>query len=122
MDIIIKDVEEKDGRYKIYNKDGTGGHWYISKESAEQLSNQVERVVMLDRSEISCENCGHWDVMSDDPLIRRCEGIKNEKNVKDYRNINAYVENNSDYYDEKLITHKNFGCKQFEPKLSEGTT
>ncbi|MBK7381663.1 MAG: hypothetical protein IPJ03_22245 [Ignavibacteriales bacterium] len=35
MDIIIRDVEEIDGQYKIYNKDGTGGHWYITKESAE---------------------------------------------------------------------------------------
>lgn len=42
MDIIIRDVEEKDGRYKIYNKDGTGGHWYITKESAEQFSGQIE--------------------------------------------------------------------------------
>ncbi len=42
MDIIIRDVEEKDGQYKIYNKDGTGGHWYISKESAEEISNLVE--------------------------------------------------------------------------------
>lgn len=45
MDIIIRDVEEKDGQYKIYNKDGTGGHWYISKESAE-IVGQIESLVM----------------------------------------------------------------------------
>jgi len=47
MDIIIRDVEEKDGQYKIYNKDGTGGHWYITKESAEIISSQPEPQVML---------------------------------------------------------------------------
>jgi len=41
MDIIIRDVEEKDGQYKIYNKDGGGGHWYINKESAEKISGSV---------------------------------------------------------------------------------
>ena len=46
MDIIIRDVEEKDGQYKIYNKDGTGGHWYITKESAEKVSGQIEPQVM----------------------------------------------------------------------------
>jgi hypothetical protein len=46
VDIIIRDVEEKDGQYKIYNKDGTGGHWYITKESAEQLSGQIEPQVI----------------------------------------------------------------------------
>lgn len=37
MDIVIRNVEEKDGQYKIYNKDGTGGYWYITKESADPL-------------------------------------------------------------------------------------
>jgi hypothetical protein len=46
VDIIIRDVEEKDGQYKIYNKDGTGGHWYITKKSAEQISGQIEPRVM----------------------------------------------------------------------------
>lgn len=52
MDIIIRDVEEKDGQYKIYNKDGTGGHWYITKESAEVVSSQLETLVMQKIAEI----------------------------------------------------------------------
>ena len=53
MDIIIRNVEEKDGQYKIYNKDGTGGHWYISKASAEEVSSQIESGVET----VACENC-----------------------------------------------------------------
>jgi hypothetical protein len=48
MDIIIRNVEEKDGLYKVYNKDGTGGHWYISKESAE-IVGQVEPLLYSQR-------------------------------------------------------------------------
>jgi len=53
MDIIIRDVEEKDGQYKIYNKDGTGRHWYITKESAEVVSHLLEPLV-------SFANGGYW--------------------------------------------------------------
>jgi hypothetical protein len=53
MDIIIRDVEEKDGQYKIYNKDGTGGHWYITKESAEVVSSRLEPQV----KPVACGHC-----------------------------------------------------------------
>lgn len=51
MDIIIRDVEEKNGQYKIYNKDGTGGHWYITKESA-GVVDQIEPLVMQKIAEL----------------------------------------------------------------------
>ena len=60
MDIIIRDVEEKVGQYKIYNKDGTGGHWYITKESAEEVSSRLEPLVSQDFCGHFCKTCGFW--------------------------------------------------------------
>ena len=58
MDIIIRNVEEQGGQYKIYNKDGTGGHWYISKESAEIVGQSVPQVMKINRL---CSICREYD-------------------------------------------------------------
>lgn len=121
MDIIIRDVEEKDGQYKIYNKDGTGGHWYITKESAEQVSGQIEPQVMRKIAEVKNEfikrfcditeepintdnlSCGEWIRLTNsgwepDPkkLVQTTKYIK-MKNVSPYRILDFIVETLSNF-------------------------
>ena len=47
MDIIIRDVEEVGGRYKVKYKDGAGGFFYVDKQTAEAISIPIEPPVML---------------------------------------------------------------------------
>lgn len=42
MEIIIRDVEEVDGRYKVKYKDGAGGFFYVDKQTAEAVSIPIE--------------------------------------------------------------------------------
>ena len=44
MDIIIRDVEEKDGRYKVKYKDGGGGFFYVDKQTAEVIRPEPQKI------------------------------------------------------------------------------
>ena len=94
MDIIIRDVEEKDGQYKIYNKDGTGGHWYITKESAEQVSGQVEPLVIKKNAEVvkdimqeGFEIAMGGDMDLSEEANRREQSKRYDRAVKNYTKI-----------------------------------
>jgi len=52
MDIIIRDVEEVDDRYKVKYKDGVGGFFYVDKQTAEAISIPIEPPVILQTAEV----------------------------------------------------------------------
>jgi len=85
----------QNGQYKIYNKDGTGGHWYISKESAEQISGQIEPLVGRGASSAD-ETTGNTYFVS----YAHIKGFGNvainltyaPRNIEDLRDIAATIE------------------------------
>ena len=77
----------------------------ICQEYANNYGGQLESQVMLDRSETSCEKCEYWMHDEDDlPNKGYCKMLANAWN--NYR----------------FWSDRDFYCKHFEPKLSEGTT
>ena len=56
MEIIIRDVEEVDGRYKVKYKDGAGGFFYVDKQTAEAVSIPIEPPVKPEIAEERLNN------------------------------------------------------------------
>ena len=108
----------------------------ICQEYANNYGGQLESQVMLDRSETSCENCEYFYDDNDGDkkfehmgVCRLCSdnrALEDAEIPKTKNSESAWADGISEdgQFAHVILTvdKYKFGCKQFEPKLREGTT